>query len=245
MCLPIARLCASTLDQPFLVVILFLVFLFLVCRLLMLSLLVSTPCMRLLVILPVLFHICLARYLLVLSHLLPLVCELSLHASSLISSLIRLCSFSLCSSSSHSFSLLSHHSISAKDYASSPNQDCRGSVNRMLGIAATSLVVTFSIATALNVKMKDANEYSARNTSSTNYSDFCDNDISRQIEAMVSEVETTYANRCVKKPKHAINQSLLINGDQQTCSEDNLESLDFKIDEHDTGEKHAQPQECR
>merc|ERR1712087_76976 len=38
-------------------------------------------------------------------------------------------------------------------------------------------------------------------TDSCNYSDFCDNDFSRQIEAMVFEVETAYANRRMKKIK--------------------------------------------
>ena len=38
----------------------------------------------------------------------------------------------------------------------------------------------------------------AQETSTCNYSDFCDNDLTRQIEAMVLEVETAYANRGTK-----------------------------------------------
>lgn len=44
----------------------------------------------------------------------------------------------------------------------------------------------------------------ARDTSSCNYSDFCDNDLSRQIEAMVLEVETAFDHRHVKKSEHII-----------------------------------------
>jgi hypothetical protein len=46
----------------------------------------------------------------------------------------------------------------------------------------------------------------ANDTSSCYYSDFCNNDLSRQIEAMVFEVETAYENRHVKKPKHSVAQ---------------------------------------
>lgn len=41
----------------------------------------------------------------------------------------------------------------------------------------------------------------AQDTTSCNYSDFCNNDISRQIEAMVNHVESDYANRRTKKNK--------------------------------------------
>ncbi len=54
-------------------------------------------------------------------------------------------------------------------------------------------------------------------TSSRNYSDFCDNALSRQIEAMTSYVEKAYENRHVEESKHVINQSfsstnLIVNG---------------------------------
>merc|ERR1712087_1061376 len=51
----------------------------------------------------------------------------------------------------------------------------------------------------------------AYDTSSRNYSDFCNTALSRQIEAMVSEVESAYENRHVRKSKHVINQ--------QTCTD--------------------------
>jgi len=44
----------------------------------------------------------------------------------------------------------------------------------------------------------------ASDTSSCNYSDFCDNDLSRQIEAMVLEVETAFDHRHLKKSEHII-----------------------------------------
>jgi len=39
----------------------------------------------------------------------------------------------------------------------------------------------------------------SQDTSTCNYSDFCENDVSRQIEAIALEVETAYKNRRMKK----------------------------------------------
>merc|ERR1712087_677571 len=46
----------------------------------------------------------------------------------------------------------------------------------------------------------------AYDTSTRNYSDFCNTALSRQIEAMVLEVESAYENRHVTKSKQIINQ---------------------------------------
>ena len=44
----------------------------------------------------------------------------------------------------------------------------------------------------------------ANDTSPCNYSDFCNNDLAHQIEVMVLEVETAYANRHTKKLNHGV-----------------------------------------
>merc|ERR1712087_610449 len=49
----------------------------------------------------------------------------------------------------------------------------------------------------------------AYGASSDNYSDFCDTDLSRRIEAMVVEVEAAYENRHVTKSKHVIDQHVV------------------------------------
>jgi len=58
----------------------------------------------------------------------------------------------------------------------------------------------------------------AHDTSECNYSDFCDNDLSRQIEAMALDVETTHANRRTsrrtKKTSSASEQSVAEKRDQ-------------------------------
>mmetsp|Transcript_816 Transcript_816/g.1443 ORF Transcript_816/g.1443 Transcript_816/m.1443 type:complete len:337 (+) Transcript_816:129-1139(+) len=65
----------------------------------------------------------------------------------------------------------------------------------------------------------------ASDTSSCNYSDFCDNDLSRQIEAMVLRVETEYANRRVKKTKqntatHSVSKRMISKeAAQEVCAD--------------------------
>lgn len=58
-------------------------------------------------------------------------------------------------------------------------------------------------------KISTRRQRRASDKSRANYSDFCDNDLSRQIEAMVMEAETAHENRRAKKSNHVIAQSLI------------------------------------
>jgi len=70
-------------------------------------------------------------------------------------------------------------------------------------------------------KISTRRQRRSKDKSRCNYSDFCDNDLSRQIEGMVMEVETAYANRHVKKSKHVIAQTPIqasIKKEEKVCT---------------------------